>query len=112
MLTIDFLFLSASPMITFAPKSMKVAESMIVSFFCKASGFPPPDFQWEKNGKTINTMNKPRYNIFTMSHGTVLRIHPVKAKKDNTYFTCVAKNEHGEARANATLTIYEMEGKL
>ncbi|XP_060552124.1 tyrosine-protein phosphatase Lar-like isoform X6 [Ruditapes philippinarum] len=99
----------AAPMITFAPKSMKVAENMIVSFFCKASGYPPPDFHWEKDGKTINTLHKKRYHIFSMPHGTVLRIQPAKAKKDNTYFTCVAGNEHGEARANATLKIYEVE---
>ncbi|XP_060552122.1 tyrosine-protein phosphatase Lar-like isoform X4 [Ruditapes philippinarum] len=98
-----------APMITFAPKSMKVAENMIVSFFCKASGYPPPDFHWEKDGKTINTLHKKRYHIFSMPHGTVLRIQPAKAKKDNTYFTCVAGNEHGEARANATLKIYEVE---
>ncbi|XP_060552123.1 tyrosine-protein phosphatase Lar-like isoform X5 [Ruditapes philippinarum] len=101
--------LTPAPMITFAPKSMKVAENMIVSFFCKASGYPPPDFHWEKDGKTINTLHKKRYHIFSMPHGTVLRIQPAKAKKDNTYFTCVAGNEHGEARANATLKIYEVE---
>ncbi|XP_060552121.1 tyrosine-protein phosphatase Lar-like isoform X3 [Ruditapes philippinarum] len=101
-----------APMITFAPKSMKVAENMIVSFFCKASGYPPPDFHWEKDGKTINTLHKKRYHIFSMPHGTVLRIQPAKAKKDNTYFTCVAGNEHGEARANATLKIYEVEDDL
>ncbi|XP_053394772.1 tyrosine-protein phosphatase Lar-like isoform X3 [Mercenaria mercenaria] len=101
---------SPAPRITYAPKNMKVAEDLIVSFFCKASGYPPPDFYWEKEGKSLNHLNKKRYDIFMMSHGTVLRIQPAKAKKDNTYFTCVAKNEHGEARANATLKIYEVEG--
>lgn len=104
------MFLSAAPRISFAPKNMRVAEDLIVSFFCKATGYPPPDFHWEKEGKAINHLNKKRYDIFPMSHGTVLRIQPAKAKKDNTYFTCVAKNEHGEARANATLHIYEVEG--
>lgn len=91
---------------------MKVGEDLIVSFFCKATGHPQPEFNWERDGKRINPITKKRYDIFTFPHGTVLRISPLKAKKDNTVFTCVASNKHGEARANATLTVYELKGKL
>ena len=90
---------------------MRVAEDLIVSFFCKASGYPPPTFHWEKNDKKLNTKNHNRYEVMSMPHGSVLRIEPVKERKDTHSFTCVATNEHGEARANAELSVYPSEGK-
>ena len=104
-----FLF-SAGPQITYAPKDTKVSESSIVSFFCKASGNPPPEFRWERDGKVLNSQRK-RYNIIKMPHGSVLRIEPVSKKKDDAVFTCLAKNENGEKRANATLHVYPMNSK-
>ena len=89
---------------------MKVAEDLIVSFFCKASGYPPPTFHWERDGKQLNTKKHNRYEVLSMPHGSVLRIEPVKERKDAKTFTCVATNEHGEARANAILTVYPGEG--
>ncbi|KAH3831842.1 hypothetical protein DPMN_105114 [Dreissena polymorpha] len=95
-----------APRITNAPKNMKVAENLIVSFFCKASGHPAPDLTWEKDGKPINPINRKRYDIWSMPHGTVLRVASAKSKRDDTVLTCVATNEKGEARANATLEVY------
>ena len=83
-----------------------------MSFFCKASGYPPPTFHWEKNDKKLNTKNHNRYEVMSMPHGSVLRIEPVKERKDTHSFTCVATNEHGEARANAELSVYPSEGKI
>ena len=91
---------------------MKVAEDLIVSFFCKASGYPPPTFHWERSGKQLNTRKHSRYEVLSMPHGSVLRIEPVKERKDAHTFTCVATNEHGEARANANLEVYPSEGMM
>ncbi|KAL4236406.1 hypothetical protein ACF0H5_004791 [Mactra antiquata] len=102
----------AAPRISYAPKNMKVGEDLIVSFFCKATGHPPPEFYWERSGKRINYSTKKRYDIISYPGGTVLRIQPLKANRDNAVFTCVASNEHGEARANATLTVYELIDNL
>ncbi|KAL3869071.1 hypothetical protein ACJMK2_041797, partial [Sinanodonta woodiana] len=96
----------AAPKITLAPKNQKVGEDMLVSFFCKATGHPPPTFQWEKEGKRLNLKRNSRYFIHKMPHGSVLRIEPVKARKDGSDFTCVAENEYGRAEANVSLTIY------
>ena len=42
-----------------------------------------------------------------MPHGSVLRIEPVKANRDDTTFECEADNGIGEpAVASATLTVY------
>ncbi|XP_052776376.1 tyrosine-protein phosphatase Lar-like isoform X3 [Mya arenaria] len=102
----------AAPRITNAPKNMKVAENQIVIFFCKASGHPAPAFHWEKEGKSINPMSRRRYDVFSMPYGTVLRVAIAKSKRDDTYFTCVAKNSIGEARANASLEVYPVDSNL
>ncbi|BFZ00058.1 hypothetical protein BsWGS_03097 [Bradybaena similaris] len=98
------------PKITQAPRHKKVAEEGTVSFICKASGDPAPSFHWERVGKKINDRRN-RYEISDAPHISVLRIKPVKANKDNATFTCVANNGLGEARADASLTIYpKVEG--
>ena len=48
-----------------------------------------------------------RYMVLDMPHGSVLRIDPVKANRDDTSFDCVADNGIGEpAIASASLTVY------
>lgn len=92
-----------------APKSQKVAEEGIVSFFCKASGNPAPSFHWERKGKRINDRRN-RYEIVDVPHMSVLRIKPVRAKRENNIiFTCVADNGLGEAKADATLFVYKKD---
>jgi len=113
MLSNSYLFFEISvfsdpPQITLPPNSHKVTEDSIISFFCKASGNPLPRFMWERNGKRINP-KRTRYFIYDMPFGSVLRIEPVKARRDEATFTCVADNDIGEpARANATLKVYPM----
>jgi len=92
---------------------MKVGENMIVSFFCKASGHPAPTYSWEKTGNPINHVHRKRYDVYSMPNGgTVPRVTKAVSKRDDTYFTCVAKNSIGEARANATLEVYPAESEF
>ena len=52
-----------------------------------------------------------RYMILPMPHGSVLRIEPVKIRRDESDFECVASNSEGpDAIASASLEIY-MEGQ-
>ncbi|XP_070195997.1 tyrosine-protein phosphatase Lar-like isoform X3 [Littorina saxatilis] len=100
---------NSPPKITMTPKSQKVAEEGIVSFFCKASGNPAPSFHWERKGKRINDRRN-RYEIVEVPHMSVLRIKPVRAKRENNIiFTCVADNGLGEAKADATLYVYKKD---
>ena len=49
--------------------------------------------------------------ILPMPYGSVLRIEPVKLRRDEADFDCVARNDEGEEDvASATLEIY-MEGQ-
>ena len=88
------------------PKDAKVAEDLIVSFYCEASGDPPLRFYWEKAGKQLGTKHSRRYQVIDIDNGTVLRIEPVKGKRDNRTFTCVVRNDDGEARSEASLLVY------
>ena len=104
--------IAGPPKITLAPKSQRVVEGSIASFFCKASGNPAPSFHWERRGKRIN-LRRSRYEIVEVPHMSVLRIEPVKNKRENDItFTCVADNGLGEARAEASLYVYKQDDEV
>ena len=47
-----------------------------------------------------------------MPHGSVLRIEPVKSRRDNGKFTCQADNGYGtKVSTSAYLHVYPAEGK-
>jgi hypothetical protein len=112
-------FLAGAPLITIAPESQKVAEDMIVSFFCQASGFPEPAVSWERAevGQRIIPISRHFGNghtVVPMSNGSVLRIEAVKADRDDSVdFICVADNGIGEpASGVASLTVYGNPDRL
>jgi len=89
-----------------APKDQRVIENGIASFFCKASGNPAPEIHWRKGGKRVSG-NRRRYMTVEMPHGSVLRIEPVKPRRDDSEFECVADNGVGEpATASSRLDVY------
>jgi netrin-G3 ligand len=91
---------------------MSVAEGEIISFVCKASGSPRPSFVWYREEKRIKAVNRQRYEIKDMPHGSVLRIEPVKSRRDNGKFTCQADNGYGtKVSTSAYLHVYPAEGK-
>ena len=103
------LFGTGPPKVTISPKSPKVAEDLVVSFFCKASGTPTPSIHWERKGKAIGK-KRTRYEIKHIPHMSVLRIKPVRSKRDNDVsFTCVADNGLEEVRANVSLFVYPID---
>ena len=96
-----------APKVTVAPRDQRVADNGIVSFFCKASGNPAPEVYWRKGGRRVSP-GRQRYSTLNMPHGSVLRIEPVKAAKDDNHAVeCVADNGIGDpATASAQLNIY------
>lgn len=110
--TFTFTFtLSDAPRITLAPSDQRVLDNNVVSFLCKASGNPAPEVFWRKSGKRMSN-SRHRYSTLNMPHGSVLRIDPAKAKRDDGTVECVADNGIGEAVATATLEVYaEGHGK-
>lgn len=95
-----------SPKITLAPRDQRVVHDGVASFFCKASGNPAPDVYWRKAGRRITT-GRQRYVVVDMPHGAVLRVEPVKSRRDDSVVECVADNGVGEpAVASAKLDVY------
>lgn len=91
------------PRITTVPKDQTVIAGKVANFVCVASGHPKPDIIWRKNGKRLVTQ---RFSAIDMPNGSVLRIEPVRASKDNATYECWAENGVGEpVRAQATLSI-------
>ncbi|XP_071033354.1 tyrosine-protein phosphatase Lar isoform X4 [Parasteatoda tepidariorum] len=96
-------FLTNPPRIETAPQNQTVLNNGVASFVCAAVGNPKPQIEWRKNGKRVTTQ---RYTVQEMPNGSVLRIDPVKAGRDDATYECVAENGVGEPeRALATLTV-------
>ncbi|KAJ8679233.1 hypothetical protein QAD02_015020 [Eretmocerus hayati] len=103
-----FLLLLGPPTFLVKPKSQTVKAGGIATFFCSASGSPPPHIYWRKNNKKI-TQSQPRFFVTPYKNGTRLRIEPVRAGRDNMEFECLAENGVGDAvMATATLTVHEV----
>ncbi|GFU37481.1 tyrosine-protein phosphatase Lar [Nephila pilipes] len=91
------------PRIETVPRNQTVQNNGVASFVCTAVGNPKPIIEWRKNGKRVTTQ---RYTTQDMPNGSVLRIDPVKAGRDDATYECVAENGFGEpVRAIASLTV-------
>lgn len=102
------IYILGAPEITVAPDDQKVVENGIASFFCQATGNPQPEIYWRKGGRRI-AGSRPRYLIVTTPDGgaSVLRIDPVKSRKDDGQLECYADNGIGGGyAAQAKLEVY------
>jgi len=99
-----------APVIVVAPEDQKVAQSGIANFYCQATGSPTPSVEWRKSGQRIGRHHK-RYLIVDASDGSVvLRIEPVRARRDEDSYECRADNGVGTpAVARARLNVYPDE---
>jgi len=108
----------AAPVIVVAPEDQKVAQSGIANFYCRATGIPPPSIEWRKAGQRIGRHHK-RYLLVDAGRGhddgaesggaaaAVLRIEPVRARRDDDTYECRADNGVGTAAlARARLDVY------
>ena len=102
--------LHTAPVIAVAPEDQKVAQSGIANFYCQATGSPTPVVGWRKAGQRIGR-NHRRYLIVDSGDGSsVLRIEPVRARRDEDSYECYADNDVGTpAVARARLDVYPDE---
>ncbi|KAM6962600.1 hemicentin-1 [Aplochiton taeniatus] len=82
----------------------KVVETISnpVTLACDASGIPPPNLTWMKNGRTIE--NSESLEMHILSGGSKLQIARSQLS-DSANYTCVAFNVEGKARKSYLLTI-------
>lgn len=91
------------PEIVVRPRDQVAINGGTISFFCSAIGNPKPQIEWRKNGKRLSPS---RYIVQEVAGGSVLRIEPVRALRDEARYECIAVNGVGDAApAEATLTV-------
>uniref|UniRef100_A0AAR2KQZ6 Hemicentin 1 n=1 Tax=Pygocentrus nattereri TaxID=42514 RepID=A0AAR2KQZ6_PYGNA len=73
-----------------------------VTFACDATGIPPPNLTWLKNGRVIE--NSESLEMHILSGGGKLQIARSQLSDSGTY-TCLASNVEGKARKSYHLTI-------
>lgn len=104
------------PSLTVKPKPQHAKSNGVASFYCGARGDPRPTIYWRKNSKKVST-SLSRYEIVDKvvgdsETGSVLRIEPTRAPRDNAVYECFAENGVGDAvSANAKLEVYDGEWK-
>jgi len=108
-----------APVIVVAPEDQKVSPSDIANFYCRATGSPRPGVEWRKSGQRIGRHHK-RYLVVDVGDddddvdgggggaaAVVLRIEPVRARRDDDTYECRADNGVGApAVARARLDVY------
>jgi len=107
-------FPSEPPTLTVKPRPQQAKSNGVASFYCGARGDPRPTIYWRKNFKKVST-SLSRYEIVDKvvgdsETGSVLRIEPTRAPRDNAVYECFAENGVGDAvSANAKLEVYDGE---
>ncbi|XP_039285607.1 tyrosine-protein phosphatase Lar-like isoform X1 [Nilaparvata lugens] len=103
-------YLTHPPEITLKPRNQQVKVGGIAAFFCAARGDPLPQIQWRKNGKKLSG-TQTRYIVQDYPQGgSLLRIDPVRANRDEATYECFAENGVGDAvSSEAVLTVYEAD---
>uniref|UniRef100_A0A3B3S3H2 Receptor-type tyrosine-protein phosphatase F n=1 Tax=Paramormyrops kingsleyae TaxID=1676925 RepID=A0A3B3S3H2_9TELE len=78
----------------------------VASFVCQAVGEPKPRITWMKKGKKVSSQ---RFEVieFDDGSGSVLRIQPLRAHRDEAIYECTATNSMGEINTSAKLTVLE-----
>ena len=93
--------------ITEAPRSVKVLDNSVLSLVCRARGNPAPEIWWSRGGRRIQPSSSKRYTVIDVSGGSVLRVKPVRARRDDGFVECVANNRVSEpATASASIHVY------
>jgi receptor-type tyrosine-protein phosphatase F len=98
------------------PRDQQVKAGGVAALLCRASGDPPPQVLWRKNGKRLSGSQSSRYLVHEFpppGGGALLRIEPVRAGRDDATYECVAENGVGDAvSAEAVLSVFESKSIL
>jgi len=90
-----------------APEDQKVSQNGIANFYCRATGSPTPNVEWRKSGQRIGRHHKRYLMVDAGDGGLVLRIEPVRARRDEDTYQCHADNGVGTPSvASARLDVY------
>lgn len=91
-----------APVFTVKPLSTRVGLGGDVTFYCRVSAHPAPNFDWEKDGRYLGETN--RIKITSESDSSSLRIQSVRSLDSGTY-NCRVQNSIGRAQSAAALVV-------
>jgi len=99
-----------APAIVVAPEDQKVTAFGIANFYCRATGSPTPEVEWRKSGQRIGRNHKRYVTVDAGDGSVVLRVEPVRARRDEDTYECHADNGVGTpAVATSRLDVYPDE---
>ncbi|XP_055497500.1 protein tyrosine phosphatase receptor type Fa isoform X3 [Leucoraja erinacea] len=98
----------SSPTFTRIPVDQIGISGGVASFVCQAVGEAKPRITWMKKGKKVSSQ---RFEVIEFDDGTgsVLRIQPLRAPRDEAIYECTATNSNGEITTSAKLTVLSEE---
>ncbi|XP_035525499.1 receptor-type tyrosine-protein phosphatase S-like [Morone saxatilis] len=96
----------ALPQFTKAPVNQIGVSGGVISFVCQAMGNPKPRVSWMKKGMKISSQ---RFEVieFDEGAGSVLRIQPLRAPRDESIYECVAENPEGNVTVSVRLSVIQ-----
>nr|XP_051712547.1 receptor-type tyrosine-protein phosphatase F isoform X11 [Oryctolagus cuniculus] len=98
----------SKPVFVKVPEDQTGLSGGVASFVCQATGEPKPRITWMKKGKKVSSQ---RFEVieFDDGAGSVLRIQPLRAQRDEAIYECTATNSLGEINTSAKLSVLEVE---
>ncbi|XP_047727098.1 receptor-type tyrosine-protein phosphatase F isoform X6 [Prionailurus viverrinus] len=98
----------SKPVFVKVPEDQTGLSGGVASFVCQATGEPKPRITWMKKGKKVSSQ---RFEVieFDDGAGSVLRIQPLRAQRDEAIYECTATNSLGEINTSAKLSVLEEE---
>ncbi|XP_032884724.1 receptor-type tyrosine-protein phosphatase F isoform X16 [Amblyraja radiata] len=99
---------NSSPTFTRIPVDQIGISGGVASFVCQAVGEAKPRITWMKKGKKVSSQ---RFEVIEFDDGTgsVLRIQPLRAPRDEAIYECTATNNNGEITTSTKLTVLSEE---
>lgn len=91
------------PVFTLRPEDVELRAGSTAKLECKALGQPPATIAWQKDGGSDFPAARER-RMHMLQSEDVFFIVQVQPADQGTY-TCTARNDAGEIRANATLSV-------
>ena len=92
-----------TPFLTQLPSSIIVYSGQTATLRCIATGTPPPNFQWLKDGSVVACSTGD--TITTNNGDSILTITNVQTSDAGTY-ECRAFNSEGSDTGSATITVF------